>query len=485
MDGCCFHRGGYGRHAVMAQSAGWAEEDGNLRYYDSDGYALTDSWKKHNNDWYYLNEDGNITLDAQIDEYYVNTEGKRVADQWVSVVNEDFWDEENDSEVYWYYYGSNGKMLTSKFKSIDNKTYYFDADGHMVTGLQSIDGANYYFGKNGDGAMKKGWVQLDVSDDPLDEDIAWSYFGSDGKRIENQVDKRINDAYYTFVDGRMVTGWYKLPQTAAEESSSDKAEDSEAAETSAEETAAESVAEAASETGSETAADESSDNQADSEQDKTADDTTLPAKPVTAAGYQYYDEAGKRAAGWMNITGIPGLSTEDELYRFYFKSGAPYFAETGIQVFSVGSDRYAFNTKGEMQTGLQAVTLEGGTTANYYFDANGVMKTGRQVIFDEESGMNQNWFFQTEGSQKGQGFHGIRSNTIYQNGLRLEADADLRYNPVVFEGKNYLVNASGTIQKATNSSKSAARPELGAGYRDVRDSNDTIWTVDTNGIVQQ
>ena len=30
---------------VLAQSAGWVQENENWSYYDSDGYKLTDSWK--------------------------------------------------------------------------------------------------------------------------------------------------------------------------------------------------------------------------------------------------------------------------------------------------------------------------------------------------------------------------------------------------------------------------------------------------------
>ena len=34
------------------------------------------------------------------------------------------------------------------------------------------------------------------------------------------------------------------------------------------------------------------------------------------------------------------------------------------------------------------------------------------------------------------------------------------------------------------SSRSTVKPELGSGYRDLRDANDTVWTVNTDGIVQ-
>ncbi len=112
------------------------------------------------------------------------------------------------------------------------------------------------------------------------------------------------------------------------------------------------------------------------------------------------------------------------------------------------------------------------------------MKVGKQTIYNEDEGINQTWFFTTEGTNRGQGYHGIRDNVIYENGLRKQADEGLRYAPVQFEGKTYLVNASGTIQKASASSKSSSRPELGAGFRDMKDASEGVWTVDVNGIIQ-
>ena len=61
---------------------------------------------------------------------------------------------------------------------------------------------------------------------------------------------------------------------------------------------------------------------------------------------------------------------------------------------------------------------------------------------------------------------------------------DAFMEPVSIGEKRYLVNTSGTIQKATSSSSSASRPELGKGFKDIKDSNDTAWTVDTSGIIQ-
>lgn len=418
---------------LAASKAGWTDDNGEMRYLDSDGYYLTDTWKKKDNDWYYLNEDGFITRSSMVDEYYVNEDGKRVHNQWISEDNDDWDDEAPDTN--WYYFGSDGKYVVSRWQTIDNKSYYFNDEGHMQTGKLVLGNYTYYLGD--DGAMKTGWIQLENEDQYAEDELVWHYFDSRGRMVMNQVDYKINGHYYTFENGVMQTGWYKLPV---------------------------------------------SDENASEEQPASA---SAAVQAPSIASYQYYEEDGKRAEGWHQIEGAPEINDDGEIYTFYFKKGQPHHAETGVQTFSVDSKRYAFNTRGEMQTGLQVVTTEDGQTANYYFGEDGVMKTGKQQIFDDDLGESQIWFFITEGGKKGQGFHGIRDNTLYRNGLRLDADRDLRYAPAELDGVQYLVNSSGSIQKATPSSKSSSKPELGNGFKDLSDNNDKIWTVDINGIIQQ
>ena len=182
---------------------------------------------------------------------------------------------------------------------------------------------------------------------------------------------------------------------------------------------------------------------------------------------------------------MEGISEEGEEYYFYFKDGKPYYSETeGLELFNINSERYAFNEKGEMQTGLQKLTTKDGTEANYYFGDDGIMKTGKQTIYDEDLEENQIWYFYPSGSKKGQGYTGEKDNRVYAGGLMKKADPELRYEPVQAGDKTYLVNTSGTIQKSSASSTSDAKPELGKGFRDYKDSNDTVWTVDTEGIIQ-
>ena len=190
---------------VYAASAGWTEEDGGWVYYDSDGYRLTDTWKREGDSWYYLDSDGMRASNLQVDEYYVGEDGKRVANTWISIENEDYSYGDDEPEFYWYYYGKDGKMSASRWVKIDGHSYYFNEEGHMMTGSVNIDGDNYYLGEEGDGKMKTGWILLEDETDDPDVTESWFYYDRNGKRVENQVDKKINGAYYTFEDGRMVT----------------------------------------------------------------------------------------------------------------------------------------------------------------------------------------------------------------------------------------------------------------------------------------
>lgn len=430
---------------ALAATTGWVEEADGWRYLDSDGYYLTDTWKKKGDGMYYLDEYGKIATDRIInDEYYVDETGKRVTAYWYSVYNEEETDLPDAPEYFWYHFGKDGRAVKEKWYKIDENWYYFDQDGRMLTGMQEIDGSTYYLGEEDDGVRKSGWIFLAEETDDPDVSGYWYYFDQNGRMTKDAVDRKIDGHYYTFVDGRMQTGWFKLPEEAA----------------------------------AQTAADSSTDGAEEGEV------KPAPSKEGTIHGYQYYGTDGKRASGWYEIEGAEGVSDEDEIYRFYFRSGKPLAAETGIQLFTVDSKKYGFNVKGEMQTGKQVITLEDGQIANAYFGEDGVMRTGKQTIYNEDTGENEVWLFHSDGSRKGQGFHGIQNNVIYHYGLRQEAPEDVKYAPVEFDGASYLVNTAGTIQKASSTSKSSLLPDLGAGFKDITDSYDRTWVVDVNGVIQ-
>lgn len=418
---------------VYAAEFGWTEEDGSFVHYDEDGYLTTDSWRKNGEDWFYLDDEGQITVNKKVDEYYVGSDGKMVKNTWIELRNEEDADSPEAPASHWYYFDKNGKSVASRWQSLDNKWYYFNEEGQMLTGKTVIDGSTYYLGGEKDGAMRTGWMKLEENSSNPGASDAWYYFNSDGKMVETQIDKKIDGSYYTFLDGKMQTGWVKLPKEA----------------------------------------------------DTTAE--TASESNATVSDYQYYgaENDGKRAEGWKTIEGIKGIHDMNETYTFYFKEGKPYFStEKGNQLFTVSGKKYAFNDRGEMQTGQQIVNIGAGEIANFYFGEDGVMKTGKQSIYNENSGENETWFFYTDGEKKGQGFHGIRDNTLYVYGKRQEANSDVRYAAAELNGTRYLVNTTGSVQKASSSSTSSVKPELGRGYKDFKDANGATWVVDVNGMIQ-
>ncbi len=421
--------------SVFAKTNGWTEENGNWVYYGSEGYLETDTWKKVNDNWYYLDSDGNLTFNQKIDDRYVGSDGSMVTNTWISIENEEDWDVEDAPSQYWYYFDKNGRAVNSRWYTINDKQYYFNEDGQMQTGLIEVDGYTYFCGDESNGAMQTGWIFFEEDVNNPDNGDVWSYFDSRGRRIDNQTDKKIDGKYYTFIDGAMQTGWVK--------------------------------------TGNATA----------SNADGSATDLLL-------SNYQHYStEDGSRSEGWMELEGIEGIHNIDESYWFYLKNGKPHAASNhSLELFTIDSKKYCFNEKGVMQTGLKNITLEDGTTANFYFGEEGeggAMKTGKQTIYDEESGDSFTWFFYTDGSKKGQGLHGIYDNAVYVQGKRQDANEDLRYAPAVLDDVSYLVNTKGSLQKAGKSSKSSERPDLGSGYRDFRDENNKVWVVDTEGKIIQ
>lgn len=386
--------------------------------------------------------------------------------QWVSAENEIGYDSPDSPDGgSWLYFGKDGKIVIAKWMNIGGKNYYFDEDGRMQTGLLELDGQTYYLGEEDDGARKTGWILLEtITKDTDDEDI-WCYFDTEGRMVVNQMDRKIDNAYYTFIDGQMQTGWINVKEAGFVGSTT----------ISNQSTETPNISDFAD------ASDSSDENSSISSTNASAGTSA-----ASLSDFRYYDPAngGRRASGWYTIEGAPGISEDEELFSFFFKNGTAYFAEEDLSIFTINSERYCFNERGEMQTGLQNLKQENGSSATYYFGDDGVMRTGKQTIYNDDLEENQIWYFQTKGSLKGQGYHGERDNQVYVNGLLKKANPELRYEPVSIGEKSYLVNTSGTIQKATSSSSSTSRPELGKGFKDIKDSNDTTWTVDTSGIIQ-
>ena len=178
-------------------------------------------WVQNGSAWYHYKDNGSLTKNAWVGNYWVGADGRMVTNSWVD--NNNYYVGANgvwvrnakktgwvQSGSTWYYYnsqgqlernrwigdywvGSDGKMGTNSW--VDNNNYYVGADGLWVknakkpevkkTGWVSNGGVWYYYNKEGQ-MVKNAWVGN-------------YWLGSDGKMATNSwVD---NNNYYVGKDG--------------------------------------------------------------------------------------------------------------------------------------------------------------------------------------------------------------------------------------------------------------------------------------------
>ena len=114
--------------------------------------------------------------------------------------NSPHWVYDSAKGKWWYDYGD-GTYPYSQFLEIQGQTYYFDADGWMVTGWQKIDNHWYYFQPQG--PMMKGWVK---------DGNTW-YYMNEATGIMQTGWIQVNGKWYFLYDnGAMATGWAKSGQ---------------------------------------------------------------------------------------------------------------------------------------------------------------------------------------------------------------------------------------------------------------------------------
>ena len=422
--------------ASMTSFAGWEkDEDGIWHYYDSDDEMVTGEWKKDGGKWFYLDEDGDMAVDQWIDdEYYVGDDGAMLTNAWKYTMSDDDQDDPDEDGENWYYFNNKGKKVADETKKINGKTYLFDSDGKMEYGWQYEGGNMYYYGDEMDGARTESqWLWLSKSgsldSDETDhqdifpgcndnngemcDDEGWYWFQSSGKMYNGAAKKKINGKFYMFNEhGQMLYEWINNTNTVKYGSNAEL----------------------------------------DGEHKKQA----------TASNMLYYNavEEGWRGDGWYEMDGSEDMGTDSDTDWYLIDDGEITYAKAsdfagvtdndGKKIYVMrkkvkvsGNKYFAFNEKGQMQDGLQFVKNDGGF---FYFDENGYMKTGKvaSVECDDD---DYTFFFTTKNGKNGIGYTGEKDGYLYYNGKRLEADDDYRFFYV--EGKVYLVNNKGKVQKAT------------------------------------
>lgn len=374
---------------AMTAFAGWSHDGVNWYYYhDRSGNMIEDEWVKSGDYYYYLGSDGKMVTNSLVDDlYYVDANGARVTNSWQYLYGEDEWDED---ETGWRYFTTNGKMYQDGMKEINGEWYYFE-DGIMRTGWMEIGDYTYYFRESG--ARADGWRWLADPDEDNWGDY-WYYFGNNGKMIAGD-DKVIDDKTYIFdEDGRMLTGWVNPEDYTSSGNWNLSSED-------------------------------------------TAD-------------ILFFDDNGAAAEGWHYMSAPDG--SDD--YWFYFKAGRAYSPQYKTTIVGdygmakIDSEIYCFDEEGHLVTGLIQVK-----DGRYFFfdEDDGTMHTGRATISNDEFD-EQEFYFATSGSvgKRGAGLTGMKDGRVYDNGIMLQAEEGMKYEivEIVDDGvkKQYLVNESGKVK---------------------------------------
>ena len=296
----------------------------------------------------------------------MNEYGVRAKNQWISVENEDDVDVNDETpDTLWYYFGDNGKAYKAddnNFKKKDcpdatgTRTYFFDSEGHMVSGwVEHSDGNTYYCGTENEGWAYTGWQYLEPKDDlNSDEydDQEWFHFKSSGK-MRKGTTWYSKGRYYTFDgNGIMEDDWYTEDLSKATNGSATSS---------------------------------------------NADAYTTE-EGTKGTGWVYADTVDENDTKWfylVSVTTVDGNGTKT-VRNIPFNS----IAKDTWRVKVIKGKTYVFNTKGEMQDGLQTFTndlpednkgdasskkLAAGT---YYFNegsgsVNGQMVTGKTTVVDD------------------------------------------------------------------------------------------------------
>jgi len=100
-----------------------------------------DDYGRMNSEWVHYATPNTATPGTTTWSYYNSPEdGARVTKGWFQAIPDERLtaDDYDDDETNWYY-SQSGKIVASELKTINGKTFAFDAEGRMVTGLKFVD----------------------------------------------------------------------------------------------------------------------------------------------------------------------------------------------------------------------------------------------------------------------------------------------------------------------------------------------------------
>ena len=447
--------------SFAAAKGTWMMVDGEWYCYDKNGDVYENTFCSSNGKEYYVGDDGMLVRSSWVeydgDYYFVNSSGAKITNDWR--LTTPYEDEDADEE--WFYFQSTGKRADNKKILYKGSTFFFDADGKMLTGWVTADGdqvvneendidtSNTFYCDETGARVESSWVYTTepaTADDDADADEYWYYLKSSGK-VATGKQSNVKGQGFVFGNkdenrGQMLTGW--VGGTKDGDSYSYEEIGGEDSDAKLSEYAASGVV-----------------YYCMYDEDKADGHIQKNKWRQTWAPMDAYeeDEDADKFWYWIEKDGkvfIPE-TVDATVYKYGLGDGALEIKNSGNQ-FGIGKKKinskdYFFNMEGEMVNNFIDVvdTKDAAVIAKgmHYFGGSddGSMKTGSQSVKDD-NGDTFKFYFGTKNSateNKGVGITGNKNNKLYYEG-HLVAAEDYKYQTVTFGGKTFIVNQNGSIQ---------------------------------------
>lgn len=191
---------------VSCASGGkFVKENGNTKYKKQDGSFVTNDWVKDKNDYYFFDMNGFLVTDDWINnDYYVDKNGKMV---------KNLWKEHNGNN---YYLKDDGMYARNEVLDIDKNKFAFDEAGIIRTNTIALDHKNnklYFFGSDGKAVTSKGFYAVGdtyvfINDDGSlsvnewkEDGGKWYFIDANGFMLKNSL---VEGGFYVDENGEMV-----------------------------------------------------------------------------------------------------------------------------------------------------------------------------------------------------------------------------------------------------------------------------------------
>ena len=179
-------------------------------FYGQDGNRVdlgTNRYVQIKGNWYYIGNDGKILTDEQtIDGAHVYFGYKGIQVKGDFDYNKQFHDKDS------------GNLVTNRFVTVKDKTYFIGADSKAIKGATVIDNIEYFFDEKTGAQVKGNFARNDkyydgvtgalVTNSYVQVDKDWYYVGNDGKRLKGSQTINNLPVYFDPYDGRQAKGGF-------------------------------------------------------------------------------------------------------------------------------------------------------------------------------------------------------------------------------------------------------------------------------------